>query len=214
MKINLQKAIIIFIVLLSFAASAYFYNQLPNTIASHWNAQGEVNGYMGKFWGLFLMPFILLAMLAFYIIVPLIDPLKRNIEGFKKHYDLFFIVLFLFMFFIHIWTILWNLGIKIGANIAFPAAMGIFFIFIGYLTGKMKRNWFIGIRTPWTMSSDAVWDKTHKLGSKLFIAAGVISIFGSFTPKYSFIIMITSIIASAIISVIYSYIAFRQESAR
>jgi uncharacterized membrane protein len=83
-----KSEIIIFgIILLSFAIGIYYYPQMPEKLASHWNAQGQVNGYMSKFWGLFLMPIISMGMLLLFILIPRIDPLKSNIQEFRKYYD-------------------------------------------------------------------------------------------------------------------------------
>ena len=86
-----------------------------------------------------------------------------------------------------------------------------FFIFIGFILRKVKRNFFIGIRTPWTLSSDVVWDKTHKLGSKLIIHSGIITLIGIFFQNYMLWFILTPIIVSAIILLIYSYLEFRKE---
>lgn len=93
-----SEIIIIGIILLSFATAIYFYPQTPEKIASHWNAQGQVDGYMSKFWGLFLMPFISVGLLLLFVIIPKIDPLKANIEEFRKYYDRFVVLVILFVY--------------------------------------------------------------------------------------------------------------------
>ncbi len=99
-----------FIILLSFAIGVYFYPQLPEQMASHWNDQGEVDGYMSKFWGAFLLPFILLGVFLFLAIIPRIDPLKSNIEKFRKYFDGFIVLFSLYFLYIYGLTIAWNLG--------------------------------------------------------------------------------------------------------
>ncbi len=111
---NLKKSEIALLGLILFTliVGIYFYPQMPEKVASHWNAQGQVNGYMSKFWGLFLMPFILTGLGLLFIAIPRIDPLKANIEKFRKYYDRFIILFFIFMIAIYLQGILWNLGIK------------------------------------------------------------------------------------------------------
>jgi len=182
-------------------------------MASHWNIQGQVDGYMPKFWGLFLMPFISLAMFLLLILIPKIDPLKENIEKFRKYFDGFIILITLFLFYLYLLTIFWSLGYRFDMSRFLVPALGILFYYCGVLIEKSKRNWFIGIRTPWTLSSDRVWDKTHQLGGKLFKLAGIIALLGIFFPSYSFFIVLIPVIAASIYTVVYSYLEFRKEKA-
>ncbi len=183
MKISKYEIAIILIIVVSFAVGAYFYPQMPERIASHWNEQGQVDGYMSKFWGLFLMPFISIGMALLLVFIPRIDPLKANIEKFRKYFDGFIVLIVLFLFYLYLLTIFWNLGARFDMGQVLAPALGVLFYYCGVLVGKTKRNWFVGIRTPWTLSSDTVWDKTHKLGAKLFKVAGIIALCGVIIPK-------------------------------
>jgi uncharacterized membrane protein len=196
------------IIIFSAVIATFFYNIFPNTIATHWDSQGNVNGYMSKFWGLFLVPIIMLGLFLLFSAIPYIDPLKKNIKKFKKQYDILIMILMLFLFYIYILTIIWNWGYKINLlNFILPG-FAVLFYYIGSLLRNTKRNYFIGIRTPWTLSSDYVWDKTHKLGSKLFKLSAIISLIGLIFPKYSIGFILVPIIASAIYLVIYSYLIY------
>jgi uncharacterized membrane protein len=202
--------IIILIMIIASAASIYFYPQMPDQMASHWNAKGEVDDYMSRFWGLAITPLILIAMALLFAAIPIIDPLKRNIKKFRKHFDTFIILIFLFMLAIHLMVIAANLGKPIRFNVLMPIALGILFFYIGNLCKHAKRNWFIGIRTPWTLSSEKVWDKTHKLGAILFKASGIIAIIGAFFGPYALWFVLIPVIATAIITILYSYLEFRK----
>jgi len=210
---NIRKSgIIIFgIILLSFIISIYFYPQMPERIASHWNAQGQVDGYMSRFWGLFLMPFVLVGLALLFTAIPRIDPLKTNIEKFRKYYDGFTILFFIFMLSIHFQIIFWNLGIKISPNIIVPIGIGLLFFYTGVLCDNAKRNWSIGIRTPWTLSSERVWDKTHKIGGRLFKIAGVIAFIGIFFERYAIFFILVPVFLLAIYTFIYSYFEYQKE---
>lgn len=207
-----SQIIISGIVLLSFALSMYFYPQMPEKVASHWNAQGQVDGYLSKFWGLFLLPFILTGLAVLFVAVPKIDPLRANIEKFRGHYDGFVILLLIFMILVHLQVILWNVGIKISPNVTLPAGLGILFFYLGILCENTKRNWFIGIRTPWTLSSEEVWEKTHRIGSRLFKIAGVVAFAGIFFPNYALLFVLIPVILVAVYSIVYSYLEYRRES--
>jgi uncharacterized membrane protein len=206
-----MKIIFIILIALPFLVSFYFYPIMPNQIASHWGIDGNVNGYMSKFWGLFFVPFIILGISILFVIIPKIDPLKSNIDKFRKYYYGFVVVFLLFMLFVHLQTVLWNAGHEVSFNLSLPIAIGILYICIGSILSKVHRNWFIGIRTPWTMSSDGVWRKTHELGAKLFIISGFISIMGVFFDRYSFYFILIPVIFSIIYTSAYSYFEYKKE---
>src|SRR3989338_8233494 len=199
------RILALLIVALSFILSFYYYDIVPEKYASHWGMNGEVNGYIGKGIGLFLIPIIMTLIFAFFIAIPKIDPLKGNIEKFMKEYDRFLLLAVGFMFFIHLQSLLWNLGILISPNATYPAAIGILFLYMGFILPKMERNWFIGIRTPWTISDEKVWQKTHVLGGKLFMASGIISIFGIFFNQLAFNFILVPVILSTVFLLIYSF---------
>jgi uncharacterized membrane protein len=157
-----SRIIIIGIIILSFLAGVYFYPQMPEVVASHWNAQGEVDGYMPKSWGLFLMPLLLVGLFLLFLLIPKIDPLKENIKKFRRYFDGFTALLILFLFYVYLLTIFWNIGSRFNMGQLMIPALGILFYYCGILVENAKRNWFIGIRTPWTLSSETVWDKTHR----------------------------------------------------
>lgn len=208
---NKTQLLIILIIIASFGVGFYFYPQLPNVVASHWNEKGQVNGYMSKFWGTFLMPIISVFMFLLFILIPKIDPLRENIKKFRKYFDTFIFLIMLFLFVLYLWTISWNLGYRTNIIYFILPSTAILFFYAGILIEHSKRNFFIGIRTPWTLSSDTVWDKTHKLGSKLFKAAALISLLGLIFIDWAFYILIFSVSAAGLYAVIYSYFEFKKE---
>ena len=208
---NTAKTVSIIVILLAFATAWYFYPLLPEQVASHWNTQGQVDGYMSKFWGLFLMPILMIIFTILFFVIPNIDPEKKNIEKFWGEFDKFIIVFNLFMFYVYVLTILWNIGYGMNMTVALMPAMAILFWFCGSLIGKAKRNYTIGIRVPWTLASDAVWDKTHRLGEKLFKFVALTTFLGAFLVDYAFWLLFVPLFASVIFLVIYSYLEYRKE---
>jgi uncharacterized membrane protein len=194
-------------------AGIVLWNQLPDQMASHWGPSDQVDGYTSKFWGVFLMPLITLGMMALFLIIPGIDPLKANIAQFRDVFNLFITLIVAFMLYIYALTLRWNLGYTdFAMSKAMLPAMGILFFFIGYLLRKAKRNFFIGIRTPWTLSSDRVWDETHRIGSVLFMISGVFALLGSFFGGMTaFWFLFVPIIASTLITLVYSYVIYQRE---
>jgi uncharacterized membrane protein len=181
-------------------------------MASHWNINNQVDGYISRFWGAFLMPLISLGLLVLFMLIPQIDPLKANIAQFRGYFNIFILLLIVFMAYLHGLTLAWNLGYT-GFNMgsALLPALGLFIFFIGFLLEKAKRNWFIGIRTPWTLSSDKVWDETHRLGATLFKVSGLLAILGAFLPEIAFWLMFVPLIGSSLFLVIYSYVLYARE---
>jgi len=207
---NKIKIIIFLIILFSFGVAFYFYPKMPDIVASHWNAQGQVDGYMPKFWGLFLMPLISLLMAVLLLLIPKIDPLKENIKKFRKYFDTFIVLILLFLFYIYSLTIIWNSGKTFNMTYAMVPVFAVIFYFAGILIEKAKRNWFIGIRTPWTLSNEEVWDKTHKIGGKLFKISAFISLLGLLSYKYAFWFVFLPIILMTVYLFLYSYFEFQK----
>lgn len=212
MGIRKSEVFVLTLAALSFFVSVCLYPWMPEKVASHWNIRGEVDGYLPKFWGLFLLPFIFTGVALLLIAVPRIDPLKENIKAFRKYYDGFLILFSIFLLSIHLQVILWNIGVNVSPTVTIPIGIGLLFFYIGILCENSKRNWFIGIRTPWTLSSDRVWEKTHKLGGKLFKAAGVIATLGALFQEYAFILILAPIIFAAAYTIVYSYLEYQKEA--
>ncbi len=198
-------------IILAFAVGVYFYPQMPDKMASHWNFYGQVDDYMPKFGGLFLMPVISLAMFLMFLAIPRIDPLKANIDKFRKYFDIFIVLIILFLFYIYLLSIAWNLGFEFNMIRFLAPAFGFLFYYAGILVENAKRNWFIGIKTPWTLSSDKVWDKTHQLGGKLFKISGIIAFLGIIFPSYAILLVLAPVLLFTVYTVLYSYLEYRKE---
>ncbi len=198
------------IILLSFIVGAYFYSSMPEMMPSHWNAQGEIDGYMDKFWGLFLLPMISVGLFVLFIYLPKIEPRKANIEVFKEYYQGIILVTVGFLFYIYVLTILSALGYYFNMIQMMAPAFAAIFFFMGVVLEKTKSNFFVGIRTPWTISDERVWEKTHKVGGKLFKASGIIALFGIFFKDIAFLLVIAPIIAVSIYAVLYSYLEYKK----
>jgi len=190
------------------------WNQLPDQIASHWNIQDQVDGYMPKFWGVFLLPLISLGIFVLFLVIPSIDPLKANIAQFREAFNLFIVLIVGFMLYLYGLTLAWSLGYDTFkmSNALLPA-IGLLFIFIGFMLRQAKRNFFIGIRTPWTLSSDTVWNETHRIGAVLFMISGALAFIGGFFGgTMAFWIMFVPMIGSTLFLLVYSYVLYRRET--
>ena len=210
MKLKASAIATVLMIVLAMAVSALFAQDMPQQMATHWNAKGEVDGYMPKFWALLFMPVLMAMVAGLMYFFPTIDPLRKNVDKFREYYETFIAVLMGFLLLVHLQTVLWNAGTQIDPGITISLGLAALMAYIGFMMGKAKRNWFIGIRTPWTLSSDAVWDKTHALGSKMFIGAGVIVAAGTFVPQYRFLFVILPVLIAALVPAAYSYFEFQK----
>ena len=208
---KLLRYAVIIVIVLTFGITLALWPAVPDTIVSHWNAAGDANGTMAKFWGLILIPLIMSICVGLFMLIPVIDPLRQNYETFRDYYEGFILVFCLYLLAIQLQLILWNTGFKISPTLTFPVLAGLLFIYIGFLLGHAEPNWFVGIRTPWTLSSENVWRKTHLLGGKLFKIAGIISIAGVLAGRYAIWFTIVPVIAVAVYTVVYSYREFGKE---
>jgi uncharacterized membrane protein len=211
MHLTRSSVIILGILILAFAIAIISYPFMPDRMATHWGFSGNVNGYLPRIWGLFFMPLISAGLALLLLFIPRIDPLKENIERFRETYEHFIAVLLLFLLYISLLVIAWNFGIRFNITQLLSPAMGALFYACGVLIGKAKRNWFIGIRTPWTLSSDRVWDRTHAIGGKLFRIAGVLALGGVVFPGIAWLLILGPVLLITGYLVVYSYLEFRSE---
>jgi uncharacterized membrane protein len=213
MSTRLTVIIGLALILIAVVFSLAVYSRLPDRMASHWGINDEVNGTISRFWGAFLMPLMALAMLGLFLLIPGIDPLKANIASFRPLFNGFITALMVFLFYLHILTVLWNLGYQgFHMSAALLPGLGLIFIFAGIMMRQAKRNYFIGIRTPWTLSSDRVWAQTHRVGGILFIACGVIALFGALFPgTIAFALVLVPLLAVTAFLIPYSYWLYQEE---
>lgn len=211
MSTKIASILIWTLIIASVVIGVFVYPALPERIASHWNTHGQVDGYMPKFWGVFLLPIVIAVMYLFFMLIPKIDPLRKNIEAFRSQYNALIFLISLFLFYISTLSIVWNLGIHFDMTRAILPSIGLLIFYLGVLIRHAKRNWFVGIRTPWTLSSDEVWRKTHNVGSALFKAAGFIAILSYFMPDLALYLVMIPIFVTVLFLIIYSYVLYQKE---
>lgn len=185
------------------------YPLLPSTLVSHWGAYGEPNGTMTRFWGVALLPIIMLFLGAILLLAPKMAKNKDQFAKVESTYYLMLSVLSVFFMLIQAFIIAVNLGVQINAAVFFSVMMGLLFIVLGRIMRDIPRNELIGIRTPWTLADEEVWSKTHSLANRLFILVGFISLLGAITVKYAMLFLLGSLFPAVVILLAYSYIISR-----
>lgn len=212
MTTRTATAISLILIAAAVLAGILLWSRLPDPMPSHWNAAGEIDGYMPKFWGIFLMPIVTVVLLGLFLVIPHIDPLKANIAKFLGVFNVFIVVFVAYMLYVYALTLFAALGVPFNMTAMLMPVVGLLFIGVGYMMGKSKRNFFIGIRTPWTLSSEAVWDETHKLGSRLFMLAGAATIVSVLLGENGIWLILAAIFIAAFVPVVYSYILWMREN--
>jgi immunity protein, SdpI family len=198
-----------------FAAALVVWPSAPSEIPVHWNAAGQVDRYGGKFEGLLLLPLMALGIYLLLRFLPNIDPGRVNYARFGGAYTAIRAGVLLLMAGIYALVIAWVLKTPVDMSRAAPIGVGALFVLFGSVLGQVKPNWFVGIRTPWTLSSSESWARTHRLGGRLFIALGVLfAATGLFKLPSFGKVAIGAAIAVVAVLVVYSYFVWRGDPSK
>jgi uncharacterized membrane protein len=190
------------------------YPRMPERIPTHWNLHGEADGWGGRA-AAFLLPAIATAVAALMVFVlPRIDPRRANWEKFRDELWVVVNVILLFMAWIEAVTLAAALGWEVDTGRAVLGGAGVLLVVIGNYLPRIRSNWFFGIRTPWTLTSERVWRETHRVGGRAFVAAGVVMVAASLAPApFADAVSMAAVAAAVVVPVAYSYLAWRREAA-
>lgn len=208
---NLKKELpLILMIIAAFAISIYFYPMLPDRIPTHWNFKGEIDGYSGKLSGAYMLPVMNLAMYGLFIILPSIDPRRENYKLFSSTYIYFRYLFHIYFLGMHVIVIAAALGYNVDTGRLVMLAVSLLFMLMGNVMGRVKHNYFVGIKTPWTLASEEVWKKTHRLAALLWTIAGFLgAVFALLRVNLGWIFIII-LMVPALVPAIYSYIIFNK----
>lgn len=198
------------VLVLMLALGAFFLTKMPEQVPIHWNIKGEADGYGSRLFFVLLLPVLTLIILLFFEAIPKMGVYKRNLESFKSQFDGFKIAIALFMLYLYLILGLNGLGAAVNVVSYIVLGFGFLFIYAGHILKFVKRNYFIGIRTPWTLADERVWNKTHKIGSKSFIVNGLVILSGLLFPAYAVYIMLISVLTNVLFLFAYSYVIYRK----
>ena len=204
--------IFVTLIALSFISGALVYSLLPDTMATHWNAEGVADGFSQKdISSVFLLPICSLLLLGLMLILPKIAVFKANWEKFYNAYQNFIAVMLTYMLFIQIVMYVSNLGFNVPVGTSIMAGISGLFFYISFFMEKVKRNFFAGIRTPWTLANDKVWDKTHKKGAIVFrVWAIAFLLLALISGKYAVYGLLVLIFGGIIYLFAYSYLEYKK----
>lgn len=212
-----SNPIMLIILLVVCAVAVYAYVKLPadERYPVHWNISGQPDRYGSKLEAVSIGPIVSILIYVLAVVLPALDPKRRNYERFKREYLLLMQAIMGILAMIYIITIMAAFGRQVNIVLWINAMVGVLFVILGNYMGRIKQNWYMGIKTPWTLSDERVWNKTHRFGGRIFVILGILFIFnallGFITNWIVFLILLLGLTFSP---VVYSYILFRKLESR
>ncbi len=198
----------------AWALSAWLYPSLPQRIPTHWNFEGKVDGWGDKSWATFLVPGMMVAFLVLFVFLPALSPRHFEVDVFRSTYLYILVLISCLFLYMHgvILLATWQ-EVRAGPKFmdigrALIGGMFLFFALLGNVMGKVRKNFYIGIRVPWTLASDRVWNDTHRLAAWLMVAGGIIGfllVIAGLPIPWS----IGILIATFLIPVVYSFVHYK-----
>lgn len=200
----------ILVVLGMLIAGWVLFDKLPEQMPTHWNIAGEPDSWMDKNIAIYLFPAITFVIVLLFPILSRIDPRKDKYVLFRKPWlilQMAFVLFFAYIYFVSLYLAL-NPEVTMTPFIFW--GIGILFIVIGNYLGKVRHNYFVGIKTPWTLDNEEVWNKTQRVGGWAFMIAGLMIFTNGFIQWQLVPVMIAAIVIAAVIPIVYSYILYRK----
>jgi uncharacterized membrane protein len=200
------------IVALLTAVSAVAYPDLPERMAIHFDAAGQPDSYLARPYAVAVGPVAGLGALVLFQVLPRLDPLGENVAGFQRYYDLLAVVTVGVLAYVHGLVLAYNLGYRFDVATLVVPVVAVTFVVAGYVIENAKQNWFVGIRTPWTLSDEEVWTATHERTGVLFKLAGLVALSALVFPEYLTLLLVGPAAAVALFGTVYSYVVYRRKS--
>jgi uncharacterized membrane protein len=200
------------------AVSAWAWVRLPPDaqVPVHWNLEGEIDRFGSKAEALLFMPAVAVGVTLLLWLLPRLDPRRANVEASAKFWNAVTIGVVALLAYIHVLLVLSAVGGAVGPIEYVMPGVATLMIVIGNYLSKTRSNWFGGVRTPWTLSSDYAWEKTHRWAGRLFVATGVATIAVWFAAGTlpAMIVLVAALIASSVASIVLSYVFWKNDPTR
>lgn len=200
--------------IVAWGLSAWLYPELPQQVPTHWNIEGKVDGWGDKSWATFLVPAMMVGFMVLFAFLPALSPKQFEVDSFRSTYLYILVLITCLFLYMHgvILLATWQ-EVREGPRImdmgrALIGGMFLFFALLGNVMGKVRKNFYIGIRVPWTLASDRVWNDTHRLAAWLMVAVGVVGFF-LVVAGVSPLVAIGLLIGSMCIPIVYSFIHYK-----
>jgi uncharacterized membrane protein len=198
--------------------AAYGFSRVPpgTRVAVHWDAAGHPNGYGDALWAFLLVPALTAGISALLAFLPSVEPRRLNLQRSGAAYIAVWLSVVLLLAAVQAAIVLSAFGVVQSQAVArvVPSAVGVMLAVVGNYLGKVRSNFFFGIRTPWTLSSERSWNRTHRLGGRLFVAVGLITLATSVFPPVGFFVLAAGVPAIIVIVFVYSYVQWSRDPAK
>lgn len=189
------------------------YGALPERVPTHWNVRGEVDGWSDRMRAALMMPAMAAGIWVLLVVLRRIDPRRRHYERFDSTFWLLVNVMVMFFAAMHVLVLGAALGWPVDISRAVLVMVGLMFAVLGNYLPRVKSNWWMGIRTPWTLESEEVWRRTHRVAGYTFVVGGMLAVVAALLPTTaSFVLAMIGLTAAGIIPAIYSYVAYRRQA--
>jgi uncharacterized membrane protein len=195
------------------ALSAVAYSRLPERVPVHWGWSGEPDRFGTRLEGAWLLPAVMVGVWLVTRALPKLDPREANYAKMQSTYDFLVNAVLTTMLAMHLLALAAALGYDVPMPRLVPLLLGVFFVAFGNVLPRTRPNWWFGVRTPWTLSSDRVWTRTHRVAGYAMTATGVVVVLAAALPgRWPMVVALVVAVIAAFWMVIYSYIAWRQET--
>jgi uncharacterized membrane protein len=191
------------------AVTAVAYPYLPGTVPIHWDSNGNVDGWGGRWTLLTIDPGLMTAILLFFAALPWLSPRHFEVDSFRSTYLYIMVVVLAEMAYTHVLILATSLGWVVDVRRAIEGGFCLLIALLGNVLGKVRRNFFIGVRTPWTLAHAQVWHATHRFAAKTLFAGGLAGLLAVVLRAPSWL-PIVMILASALAPVVYSLVFYKQ----
>jgi uncharacterized membrane protein len=200
------------VALIAGLASLLVYPRLPPRVPMHWNVSGQPDGYSSRLVAAVMLPLLILGLRGLFEVLPRIDPRGESYRKFAGTYSLLVNGLLVFTGVLHLAVLGYALGAPVRMDRVAAAGLGVLLIVIGNYITRVQPNWFVGIRTPWTLSSERVWHRTHRVGGWIFVAGGLLIVLTVFVPAGAALpILIGTVAMVVIVPTVLSYLWWKRE---
>ncbi|MDK2928395.1 MAG: hypothetical protein PWR31_2086 [Bacillota bacterium] len=193
------------------ALGLYLEPRLPAQVPNHWNWRGEVDGYAGRTFAVLFQPLLTAGLYLLFLVLPRVDPHRANYARFAGTYQVIKVLLVVFLSGMQLAILGTALGYVSGPTLFLRLGLPLLFIFFGNVMGQIRHNYFVGIKTPWTLASEEVWQRTHRAAARLWVAAGLVGAVGAlFPPAIGMPLLVVALSVAGIVPLVHSYLLWRR----
>jgi len=193
----------------SVVITAILYPHLQAQVPTHWNIHGQADGYSAKWTLLVLFPSMMLGTMGLMAALPWLSPRHFEVESFRSTYLYIMVVLVAFFVYVQATILCASLTDHVNINKAIIGGVCLMIALLGNVLGKVQRNFYVGVRTPWTIADERVWNATHRLAAKTFVIGGLTGLAFALVAGWSWLSFV-AILAAALVPVIYSLVYYKQ----